>query len=265
LYHAFPTPFLQFIVTWHLFVHLTAPSDEGFGLDTFQKATTAVKSLCAQFEHLCAKYAKRFLKKLSVSYIKLLTVPAAILKHGWTDELAIDSRMKGIWGSVGVTGGCGGNAEEWALKGFNRSLSLLEVRLGLKDEKRNKTNFIQFELCPKFQFHHHIPEAQKNTYISFLQFMYAGDVGVVIADAFRRCAPNWDEEVVAEVRSLSLSQMHFFEKLCITGEDPAKCFNTFLHDTDKPQKHGAIPRVGANAIVTGVDDRPLMIRIEVWR
>jgi hypothetical protein len=122
--------FLQFIDTWHLFVHLTAPSNEGFGLDTFQKATIAARSLCAQFEDWCAKYAKRFLKKLSVSYIKLLTVPAAIWKHGWTDELAIDSRMKLIWGAVGVTGGAGGNPEEWALTGFHRPLSLLAVRLG---------------------------------------------------------------------------------------------------------------------------------------
>jgi len=247
-------------------VHLTAPSDEGFGLDTYNKATIAAKSLCAQYEYLCATYLPRFLKKLSVSYIKLLTVPVAIWKHGWTDELAIDSRMKTIWGSVGVTGECKGTTEEWALKAFLRSLSLLEARLEMKDEHSTKSTFVQFKRCPNFQFHSQVFESQtlkKATYVSFLKYMYAGDVGKEISDAFQRCASNWDDEVVAEVRSMSLWHLHFFEKLCITGEDSTKCFNTFQCDILKCRRYGCIPRAGANMIVRGVHDGPIMIRIMV--
>jgi hypothetical protein len=76
----------------------------------------------AQFESLAAKYAPRFLKKLSVSYMKLLLIPAVILKHGWVDELSIDALMKSIWGKVGQAGGSGGNPEEWAIKGLLRSI-----------------------------------------------------------------------------------------------------------------------------------------------
>jgi hypothetical protein len=226
------------------------------------------RSLCAQYEFLCTKHAPRFLKKLSVSYIKLLLIPATILKHGWTDELSIDSRMKAIWGAVGVTGGAGGNPEEWAIIGYLRSLALLEARYALDEENRRRGLFFQFQLCPRFQFHHPISNAdsgrrRKNTYISFLKYMYAGNVGAVLADAFHKCAPNWDEQVVAEVRSLSLWSLRFFERLCLTGEDPSKCFNTFLYDVKKPQRFGAIPRVGSNAIVEGLNVHPLMIRIMV--
>ena len=86
---------------------LTSPSKAGFGLDTYQQANAAAHSLLAQFEFLCAKYNSKSLKNVGVSYTKLLVVPAAILKFGWTDELSIDCCMKGIWGKVGALGGAG--------------------------------------------------------------------------------------------------------------------------------------------------------------
>lgn len=81
------------------------------------------RSLCAQYEDVCAKYAPQFLNNMSVSYIKILLVADMIWKWGWNDELSIDTRMKSFWSAVGVVGGAGCNAEEWAVKGYLRSLA----------------------------------------------------------------------------------------------------------------------------------------------
>ena len=89
---------------------MTTPSAKGFGLGEFHQASLAAKSLMAQFEYLCIKYKSTCLKKIGVSYTKLLLVPFAILKFGWTDELSIDCRMKGIWSKVGAAGGAGCSA-----------------------------------------------------------------------------------------------------------------------------------------------------------
>lgn len=118
----------------------------------FVKASMVSRSLCAQYEFLCTKHAPRFLKKLSVSYIKLLLIPATILKHGWTDELSIDSRMKAIWGAVGVTGGAGGNPEEWAIIGYLRSLALLEARYDLDEENRRRAFSFNFNSAQDSNF-----------------------------------------------------------------------------------------------------------------
>ena len=243
----------QFIHTWHLFVTLTAPSEAGFGEDTFCKATNAAQSLLAQYEDLCGKYYPTGLKSLSISYIKILSVAESIRKHGWTDELATDSRMKPFWGAVGVTGGVGAQeTEEWAMTGFLRSLSLLKVRLTMEDEKKKKTKaFIQPTMCKEFQFHSEVSSHGQTECISILKYMYAGNIGVAIEQAFRKSAPSWDSVVAGEVRSISLQQLQFFDRLRITGQDPEKFFGTYATDTRKITKRG-VTKMSSNVFVTGV-------------
>ena len=190
---------------------------------------------------------------MSVSYIKLLTIPMAIiLKFGWTDELSIDTRMKGIWGLVGVSGGSGCNPEEYAVKGFLRSLALLEFRMQLAEERSLKTRHI----CPKnTKFKLFLP-GDSGKYITDLQLMFAGNIGAALARAFSTVCH--DESLIGEVRSVSLHRLHFFDALGVAGEDSSKFFRTLEADW-RHINHLGVPRNGCRIYVTGATGLPSML------
>jgi hypothetical protein len=254
----------KFLKTWNLYLQLIAPTVNGFGLDTLKQANMAARSLTAQFEMLCFNYVPRFFKNLGVSYIKLLLVPDFIWRFGWTDELSIDTRMKAFWGKVGVAGGAGGNAEEWAITGFLRSLALLEVRLRIRLNKSSSLHIAS--LCGGFQFHSPISSSEKSTYLGILKAMFAGNIGVYLAQAFSRT--RFDHSVRSQVRSLSLDKLQFFNTLRLTGQDPKKCYHPYHYDAAASNFSARgnltrLPRVGSVAFVTGIDDAPRLIRIMV--
>lgn len=257
----------QFIDTWHLFVTLTSPSDKGFGLDTYKKATMVGRSLCAQYEDVCAKYAPQFLNNMSVSYIKILLVADMIWKWGWNDELSIDTRMKSFWSAVGVVGGAGCNAEEWAVKGYLRSLALLKFRMTMEDSARANKLFLQSPICPKFHLDREINGATKEKYMAILRYMYGGNIGLAIARAFSTCG-TWDEDVVASVRSVELPKLRYLEALRLAAGDPSKMFRTYFADARAARQTGGrpgrVPHVGSNFFVTGAAGHdPMLIRMQV--
>ena len=207
------------------------------------------------------KYAPKFMTSMSVSYIKLLAVPSLIWRFGWTDELSIDSRMKGIWGLVGCTGGAGCNPEEWALKGFLRSLALLKVRMLLADEKLRKNVFLQPVIARKWRLVHH-KHQRTNHYINALQLMFAGNIGVAVQQAFRDF--NYPcKKVIEKVRSVSLHKLHYFDAVYNVAEDPNKFFRTYVADYGR-SSHLGVPRIGSRFFVTGAPRLlPMMIIMEV--
>ena len=234
---------------------MTTPSAKGFGLGEFHQASLAAKSLMAQFEYLCIKYKSTCLKKIGVSYTKLLLVPFAILKFGWTDELSIDCRMKGIWSKVGAAGGAGCAPEEYSIRGYLRTVALLKVRMALMDEKRRATVFIAPAISNKFELHQQATaqSAAKDTYISVLKYMYAGNVGAAVAEAFDKgVTADWKEATIKQVHGIDLRQLQYFSRLATSRDDPSKFFRTYPADMKLLNCRG-IPRSGSNIFVTGLD------------
>jgi hypothetical protein len=198
---------------------------------------------------------------MSVSYIKLLAVPSLIWKFGWTDELSIDSRMKGIWGLVGSTGGAGCNPEEWAIKGYLRSFALVKVRMALADERTRRTVFLQPAIARKWRLVHHLHQRTID-YINALQFLCAGNIGVAIQQAFRDLDYPC-KEVIEKARSVCLHNLHYFDAVYNAFEDRKKYFRTYAADFSR-SNHVGVPRIGSRVFVTGAPKLPpMMITIVV--
>jgi len=167
--------------------------------------------------------------------------------------------MKSLWGAVGAAGGSGANPEKWAVRGFLRSLSLLKHRMAISEKSRLYDIFLQPKICPQFQFP--FPRntlTLTKTYIALLKYMFAGNIGVALQQAFRARECSKNEKVINQVRSMPLQQLHFFDVLRIDGEDPSKKFRTHVADT-RFINHRGVPRVGSNIFVKGISGMPSLI------
>ena len=241
------TLYAQFIRTWRLYTALTTPTKAGFGKDTFQQATIAGQSLCAQYEMLTLKYNRKFLKKCCVSYIKMLLAPSAIMKFGYVWEVIIDAKMKTIWGVVSKKGGAGGSAEEWAVTGYLRSLALLPILQATRLTNLRKTIFVKFTIADEIQFHT-VPHSRAcATYKSVLMAMFARSFGTAVEAAVQCAGYNFPG---VTFRAVPFSSLQFFEKLKLSSAAQARYFNTYGFDWRQSGKSArnisCQPRLGSD-------------------
>jgi hypothetical protein len=206
------------------------------------------KSLMAQYE---ANADQKFLKRCSISYMKLILIPVAIWKFGYHDGLSIDCKMKSVWSVIGKSGGSGGNAEETAITGVLRQLALLPVMNELREGKRiNSTRVICAQATKKFQF---VPPQTLNfcsRYQGFLKGMYAGNIGKEIDSAFAAF------KLGMKINCVCLSDLMFYDKMLVEGQSEERYFGTFHYDdsnTGRCLRSGVVvPRVSSTSFVSGI-------------
>jgi hypothetical protein len=172
--------------------------------------------------------------------------------------------MKHIWGLVGSAGGAGCNPEQWAIKGYLRSVALMKVRMKLAAEKTQQIVFLQPAIASKFCLQRRRHQCTHN-YVTALQLMFAGNIGSAIARSFRDGTGMCNDAVFNQLRSMSLHELHFFDTIYNEAHDPAKCFRTYDIDANR-SGHLGVPRVGSRIFVRGVPDSPpMLIQLMVGR
>lgn len=232
---------------------------------SISQATVAAQSLCAQYETLTLKYNRRFIRKCSISYIKMLLTPSAIMKFGYVWEVSIDAKMKAIWGVVSKKGGAGTNAEDWAVTGYLRSIALLPLKYAMRKAELSKKIFIKFALSNQIQFHDLSCSGASAAYKTVMKCMFGGNIGTALADAVRTAGYNFQG---VDFQALPLHSFQYFEKLKLTSAADSKFFNTNRFDwrvCGRSRRNIACrPRVGSNCLFRhrqDLDDR--LIRITV--
>lgn len=211
------------------------------------------------------RYNKRFLKKCSVSYIKMLLTPSAIVKFGYVWEVSIDAKMKAIWGVVSKKGGAGTNPEDWAVTGYLRSMALLPLKYAMRKAELRKKIFIKFTLSDQIQFHDLSTSAASAAYKSVVKCMFGGNIGTALANAITAAGYNFQG---VDFQALPLHSFQYFEKLKLSSAADSKYFNTYRFDwrvCGRSRRNTTCrPRVGSNCHIRHRQDPEYrLIRITV--
>ena len=125
---------------------------------------------------------------------------------------------------------------------------------------------MRFEVAPSFQFHSPTSEieASRKPYESILQFMFGSNIGVPLTDAFKAFKIPIPD---GEVASLPLSFLQFYTKLRRQHTPDGRYFNTYKYDWEtskcSSRNNKCNPRMGSYALVSGLGDKEILVRIGV--